>query len=157
MEQQKPFDDYSPVLRTSEYLSALGALLRLIENQCHLSPGSLRLEGEDLRGVTATEILSRDRTTYHTCVQVQDQGLRPGILGLLRAMDMLADLYGLCPPGDYEAEIAFGDSIFEDTGTEFQRRLQMAQAGILRPEKLLSWYFSVDEDAARRDYLGEGG
>ena len=57
----------------------------------------------------------------------------------------------------YEAEIAFGDSIFEDTGTEFQRRLQMAQAGILRPEKLLSWYFSVDEDAARRDYLGQGG
>ena len=42
----------------------------------------------------------------------------------------------------------FGDSIFEDTGVEFQRRLALTQSNYLRPEQLLSWYFGVDEDKA---------
>lgn len=153
MEQQKPFDDYSPVMRTEEYLSALRSLLHLIENQCHLSAGALALEVGSGGPVTATEIVSRDRTTYHTCAAVQEQGLRPALLDLIAAMDALCDLYGLCPAGRFETAITFGDSVFEDTGTEFDRLLRMAQAQILRPEKLLSWYFHVDEDTARRDYL----
>ena len=155
MEQQKPFDDYSPVMRTEAYLSALKSLLHLIENQCHLSPGALSLEVGSGAPVTAAEIVSRDRTTYHTCAAVQEQGLRPALTELIRAMDALCDLYGLCPPGPYQTEICFGDSVFEDTGTEFDRLLRMTQAEILRPEKLLGWYFHVDEDVARRDYLRE--
>lgn len=33
----------------------------------------------------------------------------------------------------------------------------MVQAGVLKPEKLLSWYFSVDEDTAEQEYLAERG
>ena len=157
MEQQKPFDDYSPVLRTEGYLSALKSLLRLIENQCRLSPGSLSLEVSGQSPVTATEVVSRDRTTYHTCAAVQEQGLRPALTGLLRAMDALADLYGLCAPGDWEAAIRFGDSVFEDTGAEFDRLFRLTEAGILKPEKLLGWYFGVDEARAAQEYLKQGG
>ena len=73
------------------------------------------------------------------------------------AMDALADLYGLCAPGDWEAAIRFGDSVFEDTGAEFDRLFRLTEAGILKPEKLLGWYFGVDEDRAAQEYLGKGG
>jgi A118 family predicted phage portal protein len=153
MEQQKPFDDYSPVMRTEEYLAALKALLHLIENQCHLSPGSLALETGSDGPVTATEVVSRDRTTYHTCAAIQEQGLRPALMDLVQAMDCLCDLYGLCPGGAYQASVSFGDGVFEDTDREFDRQLQMVSQGILKPEKLLGWYFHVDEDQARQEFL----
>ncbi len=157
MEQQKPFDDYSPVMRTEAYLTGLKALLHLLENQCHLSPGALALDAGSDGPVTATEVVSRDRTTYHTCAAVQEQGLRPGLMDLIRAMDALCDLYDLAPQGDYQAVISFGDSVFEDTGTEFARRLRMVEQGVLKPEKLLSWYFHVSEDQAEQAYLRKGG
>ena len=153
MEQQKPFDDYSPVMRTEEYLTALKSLLHLIENQCHLSPGALALDVGGEAPVTATEVVSRDRTTYHTCAALQTQALQPALEELTAAMDALADLYDLAPPGEYALTVAFGDGVFEDTEREFQRQLQLVTAGILKPEKLLSWYYHVEEDAARRDYL----
>ena len=155
MEQQKPFDDYSPVMRTEEYLTGLKSLLRLIETQCCLSPGALSLETGGADPVTAAEIVSRDRTTYHTCTALQEQGLRPALMELIAAMDALCDLYDLCPAGDYQAAVVFGDSVFEDTGTEFDRLLKMTEAGILKPERLLGWYFHMDAEQARQTYLKE--
>ncbi len=151
MEQQKPFDDYSPVLRTGEYGAAIKSLLHLIETQCHLSPGALTLEAGDGVPATATEVLSRDRTTYRTCAAVQEQGLRPGLTDLITAMDVLCDLYDLAPAGDYQVSISFGDSVFEDTGAEFARQLQMVEAGVMQPEKLLEWYFGPDRDQTGRE------
>lgn len=152
MEQQKPFDDYSPVMRTEEYLKGLKALLHLIENQCHLSPGSLRLDA-GTGALTATEVVSRDRTTYNTCAAVQERGMRQGLMDLVEAMDALCDLYDLCPAGAVETTISFGDSVFEDTQQEFSRRLKLVEAGCLRPESLLEWYFHVDQETARRELL----
>ncbi len=146
LEEKNPFSDYSPTLRTEGYLTGLKNLLYLIENQCHLSPGAMSLETGG--AITATEVVSRDRTTYHTCAAIQSRGLRPGILALLRGMDALCQLYALTPPGEYQVTIAFGDGVFEDTGAEFSRRMQMVQQGILKPEQLLSWYFGVSPAAA---------
>ncbi|MDE6678093.1 MAG: hypothetical protein K2K02_03535, partial [Ruminococcus sp.] len=42
----------------------------------------------------------------------------------------------------------WGDSVLEDTDKEFQRRLQMVNAGILTKEKFISWYFHCDENRA---------
>lgn len=44
--------------------------------------------------------------------------------------------------------ITFGDGVLEDTEKEFQRRLQLAQAGFYKPELLLSWYFGCSEEKA---------
>lgn len=151
MEQSKPFDDYSPVIRTEEYLRGIEAMLRLLENQCHLSPGALSLETAS-GDMTATEVVSRDRTTYNTCRAVQEQGMRCGIEDLVTAVDALCDLYGLCPAGKVETVITFGDSVFEDTQKEFDRRLKLVETGCLKPEKLVAWYFSLPEEDAG-DYV----
>lgn len=148
MEQSKPFDDYSPQLRTEEYLTGLKIILHMVENQCHLSPGTLCLDART-GALTATEVISQDRTTYSTCAAIQ-QSATLALLDVIEAMDVLATLYHLCPAGKFSPAISFGDSVFEDTQQEFTRRMEMAKAGILRPEKLLEWYFDVDEDAAKK-------
>ena len=147
MEQAKPFDDYSPQLRTAEYLTGLKLILHMVENQCHLSPGTLSLDART-GTVTATEVISQDRTTYSTCAAIQ-QSVSLALLDVIAAMDVLAALYHLCPSGNITPAISFGDSVFEDTQQEFQRRMSMVEAGVLRPEKLLEWYFDVDEDTAK--------
>ncbi|MGL5513554.1 MAG: hypothetical protein ACRDBM_10035, partial [Sporomusa sp.] len=43
----------------------------------------------------------------------------------------------------------FGDSVFEDTGTEFVRRKALADAKYLKPELLNAWYFGVSEEEAK--------
>ena len=40
---------------------------------------------------------------------------------------------------------------------EFSRRMQMVQAGILKPEQLLCWYFGVDAETAQQEYLADNG
>ncbi len=140
-EQIKPFDDYSPEIRAGAYLNSLGALVRLLENQCHLSPGTLQLEEITGNPATATEVIAREKTTYHTCGAIQQLAILPAIHQLFTAMDALCDLYNMCPPGPAELTVTFGDSVFEDTGTEFARRMEMVQAGILPGEALKNWYF----------------
>lgn len=44
--------------------------------------------------------------------------------------------------------VSFGDSVFEDTETEFKRRMQLAVAGFLNKEELISWYFGVSKKDA---------
>lgn len=146
MEQVRPFDDYSPQLRTEDYLTGLKVILHMVENQCHLSPGTLSLDART-GTVTATEVISQDRTTYSTCAAIQ-QSASQALLDVIEAMDVLSDLYRLCPAGKISPAVSFGDSVFEDTQQEFSRRIEMVRAGILRPEKLLEWYFDVDADTA---------
>ena len=97
--------------------------------------------------MTATQVLSEDKTTYNTVCQIQRQ-LRPVLQSLSRIIVTLAQFYGIsCADG--ECAIEFGDSVFEDTGTEFNRRFQLVQAGLLRPEEFNAWYFGLPLDKAR--------
>lgn len=43
MEQSKPFDDYSPQLRTAEYLTGLKLILHMVKT-VHALPGTLSLD-----------------------------------------------------------------------------------------------------------------
>lgn len=153
-EQKQPFNDYSPAIRTAEYLTGLKAILHMVENQCNLSPGTFSID-ERTGAITATQIISEDRTTYNTCSAIQTQGLTQGLLDVIDAVDALCHLYGLAPAGTLDPSITYGDSIFEDTQQEFARRLQLTQGGYLKPEKLLSWYFNVDDETAISEYLAD--
>lgn len=153
-EQAKPFQDYSPALRTAEYMTGLKAILHMVENQCHLSPGTMAID-ERTGAVTATQVISQDRTTYNTCSAIQQQGVTQGLLDVITAMNAMCDLYQLAPAGELVPAVTYGDGIFEDTQQEFSRRMQMVQADILKPEQLLAWYFGVDVETAQTEYLKE--
>lgn len=151
-EQAKPFDDYTPTIRSQDYLTGLKTILSIIENQCYLSPGTLAID-ERTGAVTATQVISNDRTTYNTCNAVQQQGIEEGLLDAIRACDVLADLYELAPAGSISPSVSFGDSVFEDTAQEFSRQFSLVQGGYLKPEILLAWYYHCDEETAVEKYL----
>ena len=139
-EEHSPFQDYSPSLRTGDYLTGMKAVLHIIENQCHLSPSSLALDDRTC-AMTATEVISQDRTTYNTCAAIQNRGAAPGLRQLARAAEILGDLYGLLPSGETEMQITWGDSIFEDTQKEFERRMELLREGVVGKEDVKAWYF----------------
>ena len=142
-----PWGDYTPSLRVEEYRKLLETQLRLLEMQLGLSPGTFALDTPSGR-VTATQVISEDRTTYNTVQAVQTRGLAAGLRDVLYWYDAFASLYTLAPAGAFQPSVSFGDSIFEDTGTEFVRRKALADAGYIRPSLLLAWYFGTDEDTA---------
>lgn len=144
-EEHSPFQDYSPEIRTEQYLSGLKTILHIIENQCHLSPGSLSID-QRTGAMTATEVISQDKTTYNTCAAIQNRGLTPGLLAVMDAMEDLADLYGMAPAGDTQKSIVYGDGIFEDTQKEFERRMEMAREGVIGKDAVREWYFGKGEE-----------
>ncbi|MBD5130880.1 MAG: phage portal protein [Ruminococcaceae bacterium] len=137
---------YAPQIREEAHKSAINTELRLYEVQIGVSCGTFTFDSA--KGlVTATQVLSEDRTTYNTVAQLQRQ-LRPVLEAVAEIAANLARFYGL-DVVDGEPAIEFGDSVFEDTGTEFSRRFQMVQAGMLKPEEFNAWYFGVPLDKAR--------
>lgn len=144
MEQQ--IMTYAPAIREEAHKAAINTELRLYEVQIGVSCGTFTFDST--KGlVTATQVLSEDRTTYNTVAQLQRQ-LRPVLEALAKITGTLARFYGF-EVTDGEPAIEFGDSVFEDTGTEFSRRFQMVQAGLLKPEEFNAWYFGVPIDKAR--------
>lgn len=140
----QPFADYSPQLREAAYRDGLNQLLRMYEMLCGLSNGSFSTDEKG--ALTATEIISQDRRTYATVCEIQQQG-RVAMEALVSAMDGLASLYGIGGCGDWKLSVSFGDSVFEDTETEFKRQLKLVEIG-MKPELLLAWYFDKDEKSA---------
>jgi len=137
---------YAPQIREEAHKAAINTELRLYEVQIGVSCGTFTFDSQ--KGlVTATQVLSEDRTTYNTVAQLQRQ-LRPVLQSLAKITAVLAKFYGL-EVTDGEPAIEFGDSVFEDTGTEFSRRFQMVQAGLLKPEEFNAWYFGVPIEKAR--------
>lgn len=137
---------YAPQIRETEHSARINKELRFYETQIGVSSGTFSFDTQ--KGlVTATQVLSEDRTTYNTVCQIQRQ-LRPVLQSLSKVIVTLARFYGVdCEDG--ECAIEFGDSVFEDTGTEFNRRFQMVQAGLLRAEDFNAWYFGVPLERAR--------
>ncbi len=139
-EEHQPFQDYSPSIRTAEYLAGLKIILHMIENQCQLSPGTMALD-ERTGALTATQVISQDRTTYHTCAAIQTQGLAPALRQTAQAVETLGELAGIIPQGEWGMEVRFGDGVFEDTQQEFERRMEMVKAGVMEKEEMREWYF----------------
>lgn len=137
---------YAPQIREEAHKAAINTELRLYEVQIGVSSGTFTFDTQ--KGlVTATQVLSEDKTTYNTVAQLQRQ-LKPALEAIAKITANLARFYGY-EVADGEPAIEFGDSVFEDTGTEFNRRFQMVQAGMLKPEDFNAWYFGLPIDKAR--------
>ena len=143
---KKSIDAYAPTPREEQYKNALNTELRLYEMEIGVSCGTFTFD-ESKGLVTATQVLSEDKTTYNTVGQLQGQ-VRPALAAIAQITATLARYYG-AEVADGEPGIEFGDSVFEDTGTEFQRRMQLVDAGLLRGELLTAWYFGVPEEKAK--------
>lgn len=146
---QNPFADYTPEMRVAAYQTALNIQLRLLESQCGLSAETFSFDVRSGQARTATEVLSDDKNTYNTIKAIQEGGMRRALMDLVSIYNVYATLYRLAPRGKLHPSVDFGDSVFEDTGVEFERRKQLADGGYIKKEELTAWYFGVSAEQAR--------
>ncbi|MDE5583222.1 MAG: phage capsid protein [Ruminococcus sp.] len=142
------YNIFSPEIRDSAEFNYLNRILQRIEFNVGLAYGTL----SDPQTVekTAEEIKSSKQRSYSQISAIQ-KSLGNAINNLFYAVSVYAKISGI---SEKSAEIicTWGDSVLEDSDKEFQRRLQMVSAGILKKEKFISWYFDCDESQAN-DYI----
>ncbi|MDE5834708.1 MAG: phage portal protein, partial [Ruminococcus sp.] len=138
------YNIFSPEIRDSAQFNYFNRILQRIEFNCGLSYGTL----SDPQTVekTAEEIKSSKQRSY-TQVSAIQRNLEKAINDLFYAVSVYAKVGGISTE-NAEIICTWGDGILEDTDKEFQRRLQMVNAGILTKEKFISWYFHCDESQA---------
>ncbi len=139
--------EFAPDFRDESLFNGLDHYLKIVEFLCELTYGTI----SDPTSVekTATEILASKQRSYSAVSNMQsawDEGMHD----LVYAMSVYAGMYEteVVPYGAYELSITWGDGILEDVDKEYQRRWAMVQAGKLRPEKFISWYFGCSEEEA---------
>lgn len=149
---EKPYDDYTPDIRVDDYQTALNIQIRLLELQVGISAGTFNFDVKSglARAKTATEVLSDDNETYNTIKSIQENGLKQGLEDLIAIYDIYASLYNLAPSGSISPAVEFGDSIFEDTGTEYLRRKALADSDYIDKWRVVAWYFGVSEEEAKK-------
>lgn len=139
------YNTFSPEIRDTAQFNALNQMLRRIENAVGLSYGTLSEVSEVEK--TAEEIRSSKQRSYTRVCDIQ-QSLQEALEELLYGMQYYRDYYTGTVRTAAGLNVTFGDGVLEDTEKEFQRRLQLAQAGFYKPEMLLSWYFGCSEEKA---------
>ena len=138
------YNIFSPEIRDSAQFNYFNRILQRIEFNCGLAYGTL----SDPQTVekTAEEIRTSKQRSY-TQVSAIQRNLESAINDLFYAVSVYAKIGGISTE-DAEITCTWGDSVLEDTDKDFQRRLQMVNAGILTNEKFISWYFHCNEDKA---------
>ena len=140
---------FSPAIRDTSLFNGLNQLLRRIEFNCNLSYGTLSDPQNEAK--TAEEIKMSRQRSYSAICEIQ-KSLEDALRHLIWVLDYYAGLYNLAPVGDYEATFNWGDGVLTDTGVEYTQQKALVDSGILKPEKLLAWYFGISEEEAK-DYM----
>ena len=141
---------FSPQIRDESLLRGLNRMLRQIEFNVGLAYGTLSDPTDTDK--TAEEVRASKQRSY-VQVSALQSSLQTAMEGLLYAMDAYTSLYDLAPSGRTELICTWGDSVLEDTDKEYQRRMQMVTAGMLRSELFVSWYFGCSAEDARLKYM----
>lgn len=132
-------------LHVDEHISAINSLLNIYCLQTGFSPSTFTFDTED--GVkTATEVVSENSKTYKT-VKNHQGNVRGAIEHLVRNIIDVAVLYdaefngtkiaSLVGSG-YEVNIAFDDSVIQDTKTNLETGIMLLSNGLLSKKEFLT-------------------
>lgn len=153
---------FSPTLREASFLARKTEYLRNVESIIGLQRGILC----DVEAVerTATEITS-SKGGYAITIGDLQQVWQGAVMESVRVCGVLGELYQVyhgpeIKPED-EVHISFGDGVLYDRDKVNQEMMEQVQAGLLAPERYLSWYYDLPsetpEDRAkiREQYMPE--
>lgn len=145
-EFNKAFETFSPTIRDSSLFNGLNNILKRIEFNCNLSYGTISdpLEADK----TATEIISSKQREYSSVKDTQNS-LQNALDGLIYAMAVLGQIYGLCNM-NYEVSYDWDDSIVVDKDKELESMRNDVASGILRPELYIMKKYGVTEEEAKK-------
>lgn len=138
-------NEYSPAIRDASLFNGLEQILRQIEFQCNLSYGTISNPNEIEK--TAEEFKSSKHRSVSFIGDVQE-AFKKAHEDLIEAIRELAIMYGLCQDGLYETMFNFDDTMAINRSEAFRELMQLASAGLIKPEYVTSWYFGVSEEEA---------
>lgn len=112
------FERWSPELRTDALNGVIKTQLSIVCMLCHVDSGAY-IYDQAAQAVTATEVRTKNQTTYGTIVDIQEQMIRPGVESLMTAVKQIQALYDQKEFSDeLEMGFDFGDSILIDEETD---------------------------------------
>ena len=129
-------------IRGTEHKDALQQCLNLLSDKCGLGSDRYSYSRHEVK--TATEVVSEQSELFRN-LKKHEILLKSALIGLVRSLVEFMDY-----KGDVTVKIDFDDSIIEDKGTEFTRRLQLVQSGVCAPWELRTYYLNETEDAAKK-------
>ena len=140
----KLWDVYDPEIRDSSYYNRLDKLYELFEKQIGTSSGILT-KTESTQAATATEIKASKFDTYAMVVLIRD-AIIAGIDQLCYAFDLLANVNGLGPAGDYTPSYDWNYSMIESSQETFTQLLSSISVNAADASELRQFLFP-DETA----------
>lgn len=128
LKSDDPFiSEFSPTLRSSEFIETINFILRIIEIQTGFSSGTFSFDGQSVK--TATEVISENSETFSTRsdnVLIVEEAMKE----LVTTIFELASAEGLYSGSlDFGTNINFDDGVFQsqDSKAEYYSKLVTAQ------------------------------
>lgn len=134
-------------LRTAEHNTGIQDQLNILSSKCGFGETYYRFNGGSV--ATATQVISENSTMFRT-IKKHEIILNDVLVELCRILLRLGNTAmnaGL--DEDVEISIDFDDSIIESKDTDFQRDMQMLNAGIMNDWEFRMRWFNEDEETAK--------
>lgn len=134
-------------LRTAEHNTGIQDQLNILSSKCGFGETYYRFDGGSV--ATATQVISENSTMFRT-IKKHEIVLEQVLLELCRILLRLGNT-AMNAGLDEEAEISidFDDSIIESKEQDFQRDMQMLNAGIMNDWEFRMRWFNEDEETAK--------
>lgn len=134
-------------LRTAEFNTGMQDMLNTLSSKCGFGENHYKFDRGSI--ATATQVISENSTLFRT-IKKHEILLEQAITGLCRTLLRMGNKFmnaGL----DEEVEISidFDDSIIEDKGQDFNRDVQLLNAGILNDWEFRMRWMNEDEATAK--------
>ncbi|MBQ3045143.1 MAG: phage portal protein [Clostridia bacterium] len=152
---------FSPALREQSYLNRKNEYLRNIESLIGLKRGILsEVEAAER---TATEVTSSEGDYNLTIIDFQEvwENALKEVAVLCAELGKLYNVKGAVDIDPKKISIDWGDGVLYNRDKTWQEYKEMVQAGLLKPEIAIAWYFNLpcktkpDLEKIRREYMPE--
>ncbi|EGP5670186.1 poly(3-hydroxybutyrate) depolymerase [Enterococcus faecium] len=149
LKSDEPFiDEFSPSLRSEEFIASINFILRIIELQTGFSSGTFSFDGQSVK--TATEIISENSETFSTRsdnVLIVEEALKE----LITTIFELASAYGLFKPvKEFGANIDFDDGVFQSQDAKADYYSKLVTAGLTSKLTAIQKLTGVTEKEAKK-------
>lgn len=137
---------YSPALREQSYLARKQDLLRGCESLLGLRRGILSETEAEAEPRTATEVAAT-AVDYDLTIRDLQAMWADAARQAMTLCGALGTLYGLTDRADTPAlTIDWGDGVLYDRARVWAEQRDLVDAGLLRPELALAWYYGLPHD-----------
>ena len=148
-ENAKPFEFYSPTLRTESYFNGINNALNLLSSKVGFGENHYRFDGSGI--TTATQVISENSEMFRT-LKKHEIILNEVIIDVCKALMYIHNTFtdnSFKFDLDANIEVKFDDSIIEDKETMKMTDRQDVNMGVMsKVEYRMKWY-NEDEETAR--------